>query len=117
MKIGVLLLFLGIGLTGQIKSTSQAGLDAIHLPSESAVRLEGTDLTLVLKHMGFGPGSADLYVINRRLPDVGPIDPFLRSKSHSEQFVAKLKSILGSCRGSMIQVGTSGTLYCFHVET
>ena len=51
MKIGVLLLFLGIGLTGQIKSTSQAGLDAIHLPSESAVRLEGTDLTLVLKHM------------------------------------------------------------------
>lgn len=86
--------------------------DRVKLNNDSAVRVPNTGITLLLKHMGWAPISADLYVLTGG-PLIFPM--YSQDRKTGDKNVAKFKSVLQSCDGG--HADFSGyTVWCFHVE-
>lgn len=74
--------------------------------------MEGAGLTLLLKHMGLNPYSADLYVLSGK--GRMDIESFTRDKDADNQLVAQIKAVLPSCKGSAVYAGYQ--VQCFHLD-
>ena len=87
----------------------------ITLENDSAVFDPPSGLTLLLKHMGFAPISAEVYIISSTSPS--PLIPsFSHDRKRTEMYSAAFASALGSCDGSHIKVGDE-TIWCFHLNS
>jgi len=89
----------------------------VSLPNDSASRVEGTGLTLLLKHMGFAPVSADVYVLSGDPQGPESIQPYSHDRKLADKYVAKFKTLLPSCKGGGPTNISGYSVWCFHVES
>jgi hypothetical protein len=87
----------------------------VTLPNDTAVQVAATGLTLLLKHMGAIPLSADVYILSGR-PDSGhKIAPYSHDRPTGEKYVTWIKTALKGCDGKSAEIG-GYTVWCFHVD-
>ena len=107
----------GIGLSGKVSDEVKATLPlSIKLSNDSATRVADTGLMLLVKHMGVIPLSADLYVLSGAANPGQGIEPYSGDRVAADRYVAKFKSLLGSCDGSHTNDG-SYTIWCYHIDS
>ena len=89
-----------------------AAREQLTIENDSAIRLEKKGLTLLMKHIGFAPVSADLYVLaGKGSPEV---KPFSGDQNTGNQYVDWIKKTMPSCKGTANIGGYQ--VWCLHVE-
>jgi len=87
----------------------------LELPSDSAAQVANLPVILLLKHMGFAPITADLYVLSGSPASNWVVEPYTGDRGKSEQYVAHIKSSLQTCNGHHAQID-GYTVWCFKVQ-
>ncbi len=98
-----------------VRSLTSPTSAKLKLQNDSAVRVPDSNLTLLLKHMGFSPITADIYVVEGPPSLSESISTFTKQKNTDDKYVARFKKVLPGCDGDHVNFGAS-TLWCFRLQ-
>lgn len=87
----------------------------ITLKNDSAVFDDLSGLTLVLKHMGFAPITAKLYVVAPRVGFAPALAPYSHDRKKAEAYAAIYKEALPKCDGNFAAVGDN-EVRCYYIQ-
>jgi hypothetical protein len=87
----------------------------IKVPNDSAIWDGEAGLGLLVKHMGFAPISANLYVLSPNA-SLSPVTvQYSHDRSKAQQYDSLFKTTLHACDGRHASVGDND-VWCFHIE-
>jgi hypothetical protein len=89
----------------------------VKLANDTASRVAKAGITLLLKHMGAIPVTADLYVLSGKSDGTREIKPYSGDRKTGDAYVAWLKTAFPNqaCNGRPAKIG-GYTVWCFKVE-